>query len=113
MHKECRNELVSLISGNGKEKIFLRDFNCRVRTLSEVGVRTAITTDGFENLKGKNCADLYSMRFKQPNIRILFSDCKDGTLLLLAFFEKEGKGVTEYEAYIPCAKARLQEMIIN
>lgn len=109
--RECIEELSDLIGKNGNESYFIKVLERYLSLLHEAGIEFAIGTNGIEKLSGAKCADLYSMRFKRPNVRIIFSVCKDGTILLLAFFEKEGKSKTEYEAYIPIASHRLEKII--
>ena len=68
-------------------------------------------TSGLERLQ--NADGLCSMKFKAgaANVRILFRLIDGQIYLLLAFWERQGKGTTEYRSKIPTAHKRLQDLL--
>ncbi len=105
VHPECINEIFDFTSQSGLEKLFLNKLREYLNRLEDSG------TTGFEKVNGKDCSNLYSMKFKgKQNLRLLFSVNADGTFLLHTFYEKVGSNADEYEPHIPIANARLKEM---
>ena len=112
MHPELIEELRRLLSKSGDEDAFLALLANFLNIIASCTPNFYEITKvrGFEKLK--NAKDLYSMRFcmKNKNIRILFSFYENNVLLLCAFHERQGKNVSEYEAFIPSAQTRFAEM---
>lgn len=100
-------ELLSLIAETGVEASVFRILLQRLQLLLSLGV-TATRHKEFEPIKN----GLYSMHLagKNFNIRILYSFLSNrNPVLLLAFYEREGKRKTDYTPYIAPALARLQQ----
>lgn len=99
-------EVLSLVSKSGQARRFFKILNRRLDFLKEYGAEAQEHHREFERLD----ADLYSMHLASDsfNIRILYSFLDDGTILLRAFYEREGKAATDYTRQIPLAKERLQ-----
>lgn len=111
-HEECLKEVVDLVERSGGKKDFIKKFLENMQKLSCLTPEEATKTDTFEKLKGKDAHGLYRMKFKMPcNIRIIYTYGEDGTILLLAFFEKGGKRSTNYSDKLGPAQNRLSEMI--
>ncbi len=108
-HMKFASELINIIAGSGYETAFFRIFVARLRLLALLKT-DAVKHKEFEHLK--NC-ELYSFHVsgKGFNIRILYSFLPDGCpVLLLAFYEREGKSKTDYTDFIEPALSRFNEM---
>lgn len=99
-------ELLALIAESGVEEAVFRLILLRLHMLQALGVE-ATRHKEFEPIK----SGLYSMHLagKGFNIRILYSFLPNRKpVLLLAFYEREGKRKTDYTPYIDPALSRLQ-----
>nr|DAY52827.1 MAG TPA: protein of unknown function DUF891 [Caudoviricetes sp.] len=104
--EELLPELLALIAESGVEDAVFRLILLRLRILLALGV-SATQHKEFEPIK----SGLYSMHLagKGFNIRILYSFLPNRKpVLLLAFYEREGKRKTDYTPYIDPALSRLQ-----
>ena len=84
----------------------------KVVTLLQQLVSTSIDTlcrsKNFEKVTGAK--NIYAMKIHtKTNLRILFSYCKGGGILLHSFMEKAGKRKTDYSGNLPIAIRRLKE----
>lgn len=107
-HSLFLGELLEIIAGSGYERKFFKLLVTRLRMLSVMGIN-AVQLEEFENLGN----GLYSMHFAQKdfNIRFLYSFMPNGQpVLLLPFFERAGKKMTDYTPHIDPALSRLMEM---
>lgn len=105
-HDTFLRELVDLTARSGNEKKFFTQFTTRLNQLRALGM-SATKLKEFERIDDT----IYSMHCSGTthNIRILYSLTSAGLpLLLLAFFERGGKGKTDYTTYIPAAHTRLE-----
>lgn len=110
LHRKCSLEIIDLIVGSGIESDFIAFLAEKFDQLIHDDFNSF--NRHFEKLQGQNCNNLRSMKYrKQKNIRIIFSKTKDGSILLVAFHEKFGSRVSEYDNYIPKAQKRLEEII--
>lgn len=101
-------ELLDLIAEKGVEAAVFRILVQRLQLLLSLGVM-ATNHKEFETIKKSG---LYSMHLagKGFNIRILYSFLPNRKpVLLLAFYEREGKRKTDYTPYIEPALSRLQQ----
>lgn len=108
VHPRVFSELLDILSQTGVEKEFFRTLQKYLGILSQMGIN-AIRLKGFENIG----SGIYSMRFifSSSNIRILYTFRGDEEpILLLAFYEREGKSCTDYSGCIKLACDRLTEM---
>ena len=108
VYEDLPAELIELIAGSGVEAHFFRILVMRIKMLLSMGVM-ATKHKEFESIGD----GLYSMHLsgKGFNIRILYSFLQDRTpVLLLAFFEREGKNNTDYTPHIEPALTRLRQM---
>lgn len=106
-HSLLVGELCALLAQSGKERPFSKILRTRLLQLGVKGIE-AVRLEEFENIGG----DIYSMHCagKGFNIRILYSFLPSRQpVLLLAFYERGGKGKTDYSTYLEPAKARLAE----
>lgn len=109
IHPALIEELIRLIVGSGVEAKFFTLFQTRLKILLQCGV-TAIQQKEFEALGDH----LFSMHLSGRgfNIRILFSFLPNqAPTLLLCFFERGGKGKTDYSSYLEPAKIRRVERL--
>ena len=108
IHELMLDELVRIISGSGYESRFYAQLVSRLTLLVTHGI-TVLQQKEFERLNDS----LFSMHIssKGYNIRILFSFFPSGKpVLLLAFYEREGKKKTDYTAYLSPALTRLNTL---
>ena len=108
VHPRVFSELLDILSQTGVEKQFFKLLQKYLNMLSQMGLQ-ATTLNGFEPIE----KGIYSMKFKFSgfNIRILYAFRDDEELvLLLAFYERAGKGCTDYSGCIKPACDRLAEM---
>ena len=108
IHNRFLAELLSLISGTGFEKSFYKILQKQLFILSSLGV-LATEMKEFE-LIGDG---IFSMHItgKDFNIRILYCFMPNSQpAFLLPFFERQGKGRTDYSSYLPVAQTRKLEM---
>ena len=113
VHSEAFAEIVALLDRSGEEDDFLCALESYFRLIASTFPQSFdfLLSRRIEKLKGT--ANLYSMRFslRNKNIRILFAFHEENVLLLCAFHERSGKAVSSYEAFIPLAEERLNNMI--
>lgn len=109
VHPECLQEILDILDGAGCKKQFLSVFTNRLDFLQEHG-RNAVQIEGhkFERIDKEICS--MHVDTTEKNIRILYSITRDGSILLLAFDEKEGKRNTDYTTKTPEAARRLHEL---
>lgn len=108
VHPRLFRELLDILSQTGVEKQFFKLLQKYLNMLSQMGLQ-ATTLNGFEPIE----KGIYSMKFKFSgfNIRILYAFRDDEEpVLLLAFYERAGKGCTDYSGCIKPACDRLAEM---
>jgi len=108
IHERMIKELLKIILRTGYEKRFFEVLITRLKFLEIRGVQS-VEHEEFELIS----EGLFSMHLvgKDFNIRILYSFLSDGTpALLLAFFERSGKRVTDYSTYKKPAMSRLKEL---
>ena len=108
VHPRVFSELLDILSQTGVEKQFFKLLQKYLNMLSQMGLQ-ATTLNGFEPIE----KGIYSMKFKFSgfNIRILYAVRGDEEpILLLAFYERAGKGCTDYSGCIKPACDRLAEM---
>ena len=108
VHKSLLPELVAIMKNSGSEKQFLKIFSKRLDFLREHGVNAVQLSKDFERLDSNICSLHADLRDK--NVRVLYSICADGTILLLGFHERAGKQNTDYTQKTPEALRRLHEM---
>lgn len=98
------------LSGHEKEftTVLLRQFHYIDSFRSHVN-----KTDRNEKLKYANGAYSIHLKMKFFNVRFLIHVTPDdkNVYFLSAFYEREGKGKTSYDEYIPILKRRLQELM--
>ena len=102
-------ELIEIITGSGYEERFLKLLIARLTTLTYNGVN-AIRYKEFERINEV----IFSMHISSRgfNIRVLYSFLKNGDpVLLLPFYEREGKKKTDYSTFIDPAENRLSAFI--
>lgn len=105
---ELVDELCDILVRSGKEFKFITLLATRLSTLASLGARAANEPE-FESIGG----GLFSMHFAAAgfNIRILYSFLPNREpVLLLAFYEREGKGKTDYSLKLEPAKERLRRL---
>lgn len=106
-HPFLVSELHKLLAHSGFELQFFKILTKQLRMLSSLGVN-AVNLNEFEPLGN----GLYSLHCagKGFNIRILYSFLSNRKpILLLAFYEREGKSNTDYSPYLEPARNRLNE----
>lgn len=99
--------LFAIISESGIEREVFRLLVARLSVLKELGIH-AVQHKEFENI-GRG---LFSMHLQGHNfnIRILYSFLSDHRpVLLLTFYERQGKRKTDYSSYIPQALELLKQ----
>ncbi len=107
VHDDLISELLEIISATGVELVFLRILMLRLNILRNLGIQ-ATKHKEFEPLGNH----LYSMHLagKGFNIRIIYAFLENGhPILLLSFYERAGKGKTDYSTKIAQAASRLKE----
>ena len=111
-HGQFIIELLGLLSRNGQEKKFILRFADYLSRLQEYG-EDAIQGrhSSMEHLNGEQYLCSMRCNFSGSNVRILFAYINNKVYLLLAFSEKKGHRTTEYAAFCPEAKQRLQDML--
>lgn len=105
---ELINELCEILAQSGNELRFVKLLAVRLSTLAALGAR-AVSAPEFESIG----SGLFSMHFAAAgfNIRILYSFLPNREpVLLLAFYEREGKGKTDYSLKLEPAKERLRRL---
>lgn len=110
IHPDLVSDLVDVLRNSGNEKAFLSMFLKNLDFLKEYGINAHIQpTNQFEKLK--NSPNMFSMHIQRKgfNIRILYSFLPDNTILLHGFYEREGKGKTDYSNSIKIAEERFKE----
>ena len=113
VHPDVGDDLKGIFKNSGNAQRFLSVFTMRLKQLKAYGPKaTNLFSQHFEKLKG---AQHYAMRCrsKNSNIRIIYNYSKEKELILLAFDRKEGKGASDYSAFIPDADRRYQELCQN
>lgn len=103
---EILKELCGILVTSGRESKFLVLLAARLRTLDQLGAY-ATSEPEFESIGG----GLFSMHFAASgfNIRILYAFLPNREpVLLLAFYEREGKGKTDYSQKLEPAKERFR-----
>lgn len=106
-HDSFFSELLNLISGFGFEEKVFKLLLARLIALNSYGVMVTAIRE-FENIGN----GLFSMHLSGHgfNLRILFSFLPNAQpVLLLAFYERHGKGKTDYSTYLEPALSRLNE----
>lgn len=106
--EELLPELLALIGKSGIEKAVFKLIMLRLHILQSLGVN-ATQHKEFEPIE----SGLYSTHLtgRGFNIRILYSFLPNRKpVLLLAFYEREGKNNTDYTPYIKPALSRLQQL---
>lgn len=107
-HRSFLAELLKEIVGSGKEAKVFTILMARLLVLNAKGI-LATEDKEFEPIT----SGLYSMHISSSgfNIRILFAFLPDSRpVLLCAFYERGGKGKTNYSSHIQPALSRLEEM---
>lgn len=102
--------LFAIISESGIEREVFRLLAVRLSVLKELGIH-AVQHKEFENI-GRG---LFSMHLQGHNfnIRILYSFLSDQRpVLLLTFYERQGKRKTDYSSYIPQALELLKQYTV-
>lgn len=110
-HRRLINELMGIVSGSGIELRFFELLLTRLQFLSKHG-RFASSSQGHKEFECINDT-ISSMHLAGNgfNVRILYAFLSDeAPVLLLAFYEREGKRKTNYSTYITPATERLKEM---
>jgi len=108
VHEHMINELAKIISKTGYVQRFFTLLIARLLYLDCMG-KSAIKHKEFERVN----ENLYSMHLTGTdfNIRILYTFSNDDTpVLLLSFYERAGKRVTDYSLHLDLAKERFEEM---
>lgn len=100
-------ELIQLIDKSGQQDRFLAMLAARLKFLKEYRWQAQNYSNDFEHVNEK----MYTIHLQSRhfNIRIFYSFLKDGTILLHAFYEREGKGRTDYSGNMPEAYRRLHD----
>lgn len=109
VHPELIGEIMNLIKQSGMEAAFFTMLITRLKMLCEHRTDAHILASrNFEHLD----QGIYSMHLQtgQFNIRILYALEQDQTVLLHAFYERQGKNKTDYTGKINLALARLKEL---
>ena len=108
VYDELIPELTKLIHKTGESKRFTNMLIKRLDFLSEYREFAHLHHEEFEQID----EILHSMHLSSNsfNIRILYAFNDDGTVLLLAFYERGGKSATDYTHKIPEAMQRLRNM---
>ena len=107
-HRLFANEFLERIAGTGKEKKVFTLLSTRLMVLNAKGIHV-VEDKEFENIGN----GLYSMHLSGSgfNLRILFAFLPNSQpVLLLAFYERGGKGKTDYSSNIKTALSRLDQM---
>lgn len=116
MHPKFVNEFCDLVENTGIENRVGRKLLQRMETIRQVGLDNLCSSgnNNFERLKGDG-QGLYSIHIKENNInlRILLSQDINGKLLLHTFFERSGKGNTDYTKHISIAISRRDDELQN
>ncbi len=101
------SELLGIIKNSGIENSVLSILLKDIRILLEFKENAhVLLPKSFEKLK--NC-EMYSMIIKKKhNIRVLYNFINGRPILLLAFYERGGKGKTDYSDKITEAEKRLE-----
>lgn len=105
---ELINELYKELARSGNELRFIQLLIVRLSTLTNLGARAASEPE-FESI-GQG---LFSMHFAASgfNIRILYAFLPNQEpVLLLAFYEREGKNKTDYSQKLGPAKERFSRL---
>lgn len=108
LHSLLLTDILGELRRSGREGSFLRILLARLKWLEETG-RQAVAHKEFERLD----EEIYSMHLSSEgfNMRILYGFLWDGRpALLLAFYERAGKQVTDYTGKTDEARARLREI---
>ena len=110
MHDAFFDEFLALFLNSGEERIILEQLVHRIEQIAQLGVNLCASKK-FEHLQAYG--NLYSMHIdtKSRNLRVLFSRCSNGEILLYTFDEKDGKRRTEYCTHAPKAVERRKEML--
>ena len=106
-HDAFFSELLNLISGHGFEEKVFKLLLARLIALNSYGVMVTAIKE-FENIGD----GLFSMHLSGRgfNLRILFAFLPNAQpVLLVAFYERQGKGKTDYSTYLKPALSRLNE----
>lgn len=109
LHKSLVDEIIDIIAKSGNELQIFKQFKKLLRILLDLDVN-AIQHSEFERLN----EILYSMHIdgKGYNLRILYAFLPNGSpTLLLCFYEREGKRITDYTTYLAPAEARFKERL--
>lgn len=104
VHPDVLNELCGIFAKSGKELKFLTLLVARLSTLLRLGAIAASEPE-FESLGD----GLFSMHFSTAgfNVRILYAFLPNREpVLLLAFYEREGKNMTDYSKKLSPAMER-------
>ncbi len=112
VHPDLIEDILNILSKSGNEKAFFSKLIINLKFLKKYGMNAHIQpSNQFELLK--DTENMYSMHIKGKtfNIRILYSFLSNGTVLLHGFYERSGKGVTNYSKAIPIAEKRRAEYI--
>ncbi len=108
IHPALLQEIMDIIKRSGNEKQVFTILSRRLQMLREYGSQAQLYHKEFELLS----EGIYSMHISTDsiNLRILYAFRDPNTMLLLAFYEREGKKKTDYTGKIEVAKDRLNEM---
>ena len=108
VHERLIPELVGLIKKSSHRDKAFALLVTRLAFLQEHGPLAADLHKEFERID----KEIYSMHIAVPdlNLRILYSFLDDGTIMLAAFHEREGKRSTDYTRQLPTAHRRKHEM---
>lgn len=107
-HPEFVNEFSELVGQSGLESKILKQLLRRYLTMKNLEVDSGL--NWLEKLKHTD--GLYSLHVDvaKTNYRILFSRDGEGRIFLHMFYEQSGHRNTSYEAHIPIALKRREEM---
>lgn len=97
-HAEFLDELLELIANTGIEKDFIKKFAARLSAMQQLNnIDFGLTW--LEHLK--EYGNLYSLHVDvfKTNYRLLFCKANNGKYFLCAFYERQGKGKTQYRPY--------------
>ncbi len=109
-HKALPGEIIDILNQSGFEAGFFKLFVKKLAILQGTGYN-AVKNASFKKLKKNN--DLWRMKLciKKINIRIIYTYNNNGKAVLLhAFFEKNGKNVSDYSKHSLVAESRMEDI---
>lgn len=109
LHPDIVDDIMSILKNSGAEGRFLTAFKAKTNFLMAHRKDAHYLHEEFEHIGG----GIYSMHLPVAalNIRVLYALQGEDTILLLAFYEREGKKQTDYTRKLPEAKRRLGELM--